>query len=79
MNKYKNKSFFKIVVQFGFIFLVAVSIIKIVMSIFSTGSIAGMVDEHFAENKWQLFVKIQIVISLAYGLIMAGYYKFIKK
>jgi len=79
MNKYKDKSFLKIVLQFGFIFLIAVSIIKIVMSIFSTGSISGMIDENFAENKWQLFVKIQIIISLAYGLIMAGYYKFIKK
>ena len=79
MNKYKDKSFLKIVLQFGFIFLIAVSIIKIVMSIFSTGSISGMIDENFAKNKWQLFVKIQIIISLAYGLIMAGYYKFIKK
>ncbi len=79
MNKYENKSFFNIVLQFGFIFIVAVSIIKIVMSIISNGSISGMVDEYFAENKWQLFVKIQFIISLAYGLIMAGYYKFIKK
>jgi len=79
MSQYKNQSFLKLVIRFGLIFLVVVSIIKIIMSIFKTGSFSGMVDEYFMEDRWQQFAKIQIAISLFYGLFMAGYYKFIKK
>lgn len=79
MSEYKNKSFFKLAVRFGLVFLVVVSMIKIVMAIFNTGSIAGMVNEYFSKDTWQQFVLIQLVISAIYGLFMAGYYKFIKK
>ncbi len=79
MSEYKNKSFFKLTIRFGLVFLVVVSMIKIVMAIFNTGSIAGMVNEYFSKDTWQQFVLIQLVISAIYGLFMAGYYKFIKK
>lgn len=79
MSEYKNKSFFKLAVRFGLVFLVVVSMIKIVMAIFNTGSIDGMVNEYFSKDTWQQFVLIQLVISAIYGLFMAGYYKFIKK
>ncbi|RXP55505.1 hypothetical protein EC396_08405 [Lutibacter sp. HS1-25] len=79
MDPYKNQSFLKLALRFGLVFLVVVSIIKIVMSIFNTGSIQGMVNEYFSPETWQKFVVIQLVMSSIYGLFMAGYYKFIKK
>jgi len=79
MNQYKSQSFLKLTLRFGLIFLVVVSLIKIVMAIFQTGSISGMIGQYFSEETWQPFVKIQVVISAIYGLFMAGYYKFIKK
>lgn len=79
MNQYKNKSFIKLTIRFAAVFLVIVSIIKIVMSIFKTGSISGMIAEYFSQETFQQFITIQLVMSLIYGLFMAGYYKFIKK
>ena len=79
MNQYKNQSFIKLTLRFGAIFLVIVSIIKIVMSIFKTGSISGMVAEYFSPDTIQQFITIQLVMAFMYGLFMAGYYKFIKK
>jgi len=79
MNQYKSKSFFELALRFGAIFLVIVSIIKIVMAIFSAGSIDGMIALYFGEDTWSQFVTIQLVMSAIYGLFMAGYYKFIKK
>ena len=79
MNQYKSQSFLKLTLRFGLIFLVVVSLIKIVMAIFQTGSISGMTTQYFSEETWQPFVKVQVVISAIYGLFMAGYYKFIKK
>jgi hypothetical protein len=58
---------------------VVISLIKVVMSIFKTGSISGMIAENFGKDTWQQFVKIQLAMSALYGLFMAGYYKFIKK
>jgi len=79
MSEYKNQPFFKLTIRFGLVFLVVVTIIKIVMAIFNTGSIAGMVNEYFSKDVWQQFVLIQLVMSAIYGLFMAGYYKFIRK
>ena len=79
MSEYKNQPFFNLAIRFGLVFLVVVSIIKIVMAIFNTGSIAGMVNEYFSKDVWQQFVLIQLVMSAIYGLFMAGYYKFIRK
>lgn len=79
MNKYKNQSFIKLAVRFTLIFLVIVSLIKIIMAIFKTGSIDAMLAQYFAEDTWQQFAKVQLVMSAIYGLFMAGYYKFIRK
>ena len=79
MNTYKDQSFLKLALRFGFIFLIVITIIKIVFSIFKHGGISGMVDEYFAADTWQLFVKMQLLMSAFYGVFMAGYYKFIKK
>lgn len=79
MNTYKNQSFLKLTFRFGIIFLIVITIIKIVMSIFNAGSFSGMVEQYFSETTWQQFAKMQLGISLVYGLFMAGYYKFIKK
>jgi len=79
MNQYKNEAFLKLALRFGFIFLLVISIIKIIFSIFNNGGIDGMVAEFFSADTWLLFVKMQLMMSVIYGLFMAGYYKFIKK
>ncbi len=79
MNSYKNVSFVKLLLRFGLIFLVIITIIKIGVSIFQHGSFTGMQREYFSRENFGSFVKIQLVMSLVYGAFMAGYYKFIKK
>jgi len=79
MNPYKNQSFLKLTVRFASIFFVIVTILKMIISIFKNGGITGMISEYFSAETWQIFITTQLVISLIYGLIMAGYYKFIKK
>ena len=79
MNAYKNQSFFTLTIRFGFIFLIVITIIKIGISVFKNGGITGIVNQYFSADTWLQFVKVQLVMSLFYGLFMAGYYKFIKK
>ncbi len=79
MSPYKNQSFFKITIRFGVIFLIIVTLIKIVISIFKNGGISGMVVQYFSADTWQQFAKLQLLMSAFYGVFMAGYYKFIKK
>jgi len=79
MNQYKSKSFLELALRFGAIFLVLVSIIKIIMGIFNTGSIDGMIALYFGVDTFKQFALIQFVMSAIYGVFMAGYYKFIKK
>ncbi len=79
MNTYKNQPFIKLTFRFGFIFLIVITILKIVISLFKTGGFSGVADQYFSEDTWLQFVKLQLVISLIYGVLMAGYYKFIKK
>ena len=79
MSAYKSQPFFKLVLRFGLIFLVVITVLKILVGTFKGGGISGMVDQYFSEDKWQQFIKIQLAISAIYGLFMAGYYKFIKK
>ena len=79
MNPYKNQSFLKLTIRFAAVFLVVVTILKIIMSLFKNGSVSGMIAEYFSAENWLPFLTIQLVMSLVYGLLMAGYYKFIKK
>jgi hypothetical protein len=79
MNPYKNQSFLKLTVRFASIFFVVVTILKMIISIFKDGGISGMISEYFSAETWLPFLTIQLVMSLVYGLLMAGYYKFIKK
>ncbi|MDF1517436.1 MAG: hypothetical protein RQ864_03430 [Lutibacter sp.] len=79
MNPYKNQSFLNLTIRFSTIFFVIVTILKILISIFKNGGVSGMIAEYFSAETWLPFLTIQLVMSLIYGLIMAGYYKFIKK
>ena len=79
MNPYKNQSFLKLIIRFAAVFFVVVTILKIMISMFKNGSVSGMAAEFFSAETWMPFLTIQLVMSLIYGLIMAGYYKFIKK
>ncbi len=79
MNTYKNQSFLSLTLRFGIVFLVVVTVIKIIFSIFSTGGIARMIEELFLSSNWEQFVRMQLLMSVLYGSLMAGYYKFVKK
>ena len=79
MNSYKNQPFLKLTFRFGFIFLIIVSVIKIAISIFKNGSFSGMMAQYFSLETWPEFAKMQLIMSLFYGVFMAGYYTFIKK
>jgi len=58
---------------------VVVTILKIIISLFKNGGVSGMIAEYFSSETWLPFVAVQLVMALIYGLLMAGYYKFIKK
>ncbi|WP_299522013.1 hypothetical protein [uncultured Lutibacter sp.] len=79
MSTYKNQPFLKLTLRFGFIFLIVITILKIIFSIFNHGGLDGMIAEFFSADTWLLFVKMQLMMSALYGLFMAGYYKFVKK
>lgn len=79
MNPYKNQSFLKLTVRFALIFFVVVTILKIIISIFKNNGVSGMIAEYFSAETWLSFFTIQLGMALIYGLLMAGYYKFIKK
>jgi|GEM_PF-1358424 hypothetical protein len=79
MNQYKNKSFFKLALRFGVVFLIVVSIIEIVFSIVKNGGFSVMIDQNFLNGNWIFFAKRMLFMSAFYGVFMAGYYKFIKK
>lgn len=79
MDTYKNQSFLKLTFRFASVFLVIVTVLKIIISMFKNGGVSGMIAEFFSAETWQIFVTTQLVMSLIYGLIMASYYKFIKK
>ena len=76
---YKQESFFRLFVRFFLVFIVLFTLFKLVFGIFQTGSISGMIEANFGEDNIAKFFKIQMSLSIFYGLFMAGYYKFIKK
>jgi len=79
MNPYKNQSFLRLTVRFATVFFVVVTILKIIISLFKNGGVSGMIAEYFSSETWLSFVAVQLVMALIYGLLMSGYYKFIKK
>jgi len=79
MNNYKNHSFFKLTLRFALVFFVVITIVKIIISMFKNSGISGMISEYFSAETWLPFLTVQLTMSIIYGLLMAGYYKFIKK
>lgn len=79
MKNAKNQSFFKLFLKYFIVFLVIVTILKMGISMFKNGSYSGMVNELFATDNWKRFAELQMVTSVIYGLLVAGYYKYIKK
>lgn len=75
----KKESFLKLTVRFALVFLVLISIVKVFLSIFNTGSFDGMIEANFGSENFVKFLTTNLIFSLFYGLFMAGYYKFIKK
>jgi len=79
MKAYKNEPFLKLVLRFGLMFLISIFFIEIIFSIIINQSFTAMLQQYFFNNNWISFLKRLSVMSLLYGLFMAGYYKFIKK
>lgn len=76
---YKKESFLKLFTRFFLVFIVLFTIFKLVIGIFQTGSFDGMIEANFGSENIEQFFKVQLSLSIFYGLFMAGYYKFIKK
>lgn len=79
MNQYKNARFLNLFIRFAIIFFVIVTFLKIAMGFFRFDGLEGLKNEYFVDGKWQSFLRLQVIMSLVYGLMMAGFYKFIKK
>lgn len=79
MNSYKKVPFFKLVLQFGLGFLVIIFCIEIIFSVIKNASFTAMLHQYFYNGNWFFFFERLIIMSIFYGIFMAGYYKFIKK
>jgi len=79
MNSYKKIPFFKLVLQFGVGFLIIIFCIQIIISVIKNASFTAMLHQYFYNGNWVFFFEQLIIMSVFYGLFMAGYYKFIKK
>ena len=79
MNQYKNKSFIRLAIRFAIIFFIFVSIIEMVFTIIKNGSFTAMTQQYFSVETGLYYFKRIAVMSIIYGIFMAGYYKFIKK
>lgn len=79
MNQYKNTSFLKLTIRFVIVFFVLVTILRLFMGFFKFDGMEGLKEAYYNDGKWQLFFRTQATMSLLYGVLMAGYYKFIKK
>jgi hypothetical protein len=79
MNKYKEQSFFSLALRFGLTMIVIVFVLEIGFSILKNLSFSIMIEHVFSDGKWKYFMKKLVVLSVIYGVFMAGYYKFIKK
>jgi len=78
MSDISKQSFLTLFFRFFSIFLIVVTIIKIIFAVVSDGYDSMMI-EFFSADNWMQFAKVQLVMSTVYGLFMTGYYKFIKK
>lgn len=78
MSDISKQPFLTLFLRFFSIFLIVVTIIKIVFALVSDGY-ESMMNEFFSDANWMQFAKMQLVMSAVYGGFMTGYYKFIKK
>ncbi len=79
MNTYKNIRFINLFIRFTIVFFIVIMLFKLAIGFFRFEGIDGLNNEYFVDGKWQPFIQLQVVMSLAYGLFIAIYYKFIKK
>lgn len=52
---------------------------RLFIGFFKLDGMEGLKNAYLNEGKWKAFLQIQAMMSVFYGLFMAGYYKFIKK
>ena len=79
MNNYKEIRFINLFIRFTIVFFIVIMLFKLIIGFFRFEGIEGLNNEYFVDGKWQSFLQLQVVMSLAYGLFIAIYYKFIKK
>lgn len=79
MNRYKNVRFINLFIRFAITFFMIVTVLKLFMGFFRFDGIEGVKNEYLVDGKWQPFIRLQVIMSLIYGLLMSVFYKFIKK
>ena len=79
MNTYKNIRFINLFIRFTIVFIIVITLFKLIIGFFRFDGMQGLNNEYFIDGKWQPFLQLQVLMSLAYGLFIAVYYKFIKK
>jgi len=65
--------------RYGLLFLLTITLFKMIISTVIQGGFSAMLRTYFAHDTWRPFMERQLLLSLVYGLLVAGYYRFIKK
>ena len=78
MSTKPRPSFLKYTLRFTLVFLIVFTLIKVIIALFDSG-FSGMYAKYLAPDTWFQFAKVQVLLSLVYGLFMAGYQTFFKK
>jgi len=79
MRAAKKTPFPLLCCRYGLLFLLTITLFKMVISTVIQGGFSAMLRTYFAQDTWRPFMERQLLLSLVYGLLMAGYYKFVKK
>jgi uncharacterized BrkB/YihY/UPF0761 family membrane protein len=74
----KRSSFLRYTLRFSLLFLIVFTLLKLLLSFIDLG-VQATIDRFFSADTWFRFVRIQLLLSLGYGLFMAGYYTLFKK
>lgn len=78
-NPYKDVPFIKVAARLAVSFFLIIILFRLGYGFFKFEGVDGLKNAYFSDGKWIEFLNYQAVMSLIYGLLLAGYYKFIKK
>ncbi len=78
-NPYKNVPFIKVAARLSVVFFILIILFRLVYGFFDLGGIDGLKAKYYREGAMVEFLNYHAVMALIYGVLLAGYYKFIKK